>query len=155
MSLTARHASLALTLLASACGSTTVPAADATAPRDVTTDAATPSPDVSDASVDVRDATSDVSQPRCPGGVAMPYPEAPDEVTELSAVPDMTFETASGTLSLHDWYAPCAATPKLLVIRTLAAWSGPSQYAAEHTQRSGRRDNRRSWSCRSLPADYR
>ena len=109
-----------------ACSSSsTPPPTDATAPSDA-----------SDAATDVRDAhiTSDVST-RCPSGVTPAYPTAPSTVNALAPLPDLRFDTTSGSVSLHDWYTPCAATPKVLVIRTLTAWSGPSQHAAAHTQR--------------------
>ncbi|MFO0651842.1 MAG: cytochrome c peroxidase [Polyangiales bacterium] len=132
-----RRSLLAL-LVASCASSTTTPPPDAT-PLDVAVDHLDASADVTDARadltdvVDVRDART--PSPRCVNGVALPYPEAPSTISEAAPIADLRFATPSGEVRLHDWYAPCAEAPKILVIRTLTAWSGRAQHAASHTQR--------------------
>jgi cytochrome c peroxidase len=64
-----------------------------------------------------------------------PYPAPAPALDVGRPLPDFTFTTAGGTVSLREHYTPCAERPKLLVLRTLAAWSGPSQHAAAHTAR--------------------
>ncbi len=120
--------SILAALVLGACSSST-PTPDASPSLDAS-DAAT------DAATDVRDAhtTSDVPS-RCVNGMALPYPTTMLPVVETRALPDLRFEAPTGAVNLRDWYAPCAASPKVLVIRTLTAWSGPSQHAAAHTQR--------------------
>ncbi|MFO0651844.1 MAG: cytochrome c peroxidase [Polyangiales bacterium] len=128
-----RHAAILAALMVAACESTTATPPDATAPLDVTRDVADAASDRADAPSDARPASDAPS--RCVNGTALPYPEAPAAITEAEAIADLRFETPSGAVNLRDWYAPCAAAPKLLLIRTFAAWSGPSQHAAAHTQR--------------------
>jgi cytochrome c peroxidase len=72
---------------------------------------------------------------RCVGGMALPYPDVGNAVDLGVPLPDMRFEGESQAVSLRDWYAPCETRPRLLIVRTLAVWSGPSQYAAAHTSR--------------------
>jgi cytochrome c peroxidase len=72
---------------------------------------------------------------RCVGGTALPYPDVGNAIDLGVPLPDMRFEGESQTVALHDWYAPCETRPRLLIVRTLAVWSGPSQYAAAHTSR--------------------
>ncbi len=118
-------------LLVSACGSAAPPALDATV-TDTADDTATHS---HDAAVDARDAPAVDAPSRCANGVGLPYPTGPATVDEGMPLADVRFATESGSVAFSDWYTPCARTPTLLVIRTLAAWSGPSQYAAAHTSR--------------------
>jgi cytochrome c peroxidase len=110
-------ASLLALLLAAGC-STPTPARDAES-----ADAA----DVPDAG---RDGAPDTGLCVPDAG---PYPPGPYDLTDDATLPDLRFETADGMVSLREYYQPCAATPRLLVIRTLAAWSGPSQWHASHT----------------------
>ncbi|MDB4929357.1 MAG: Cytochrome peroxidase, partial [Myxococcaceae bacterium] len=71
---------------------------------------------------------------RCPDGGALPYPAAA-EVSFKTPLPDLTLATGDAPLRLSRFYAPCAAEPRLLVVRVMAAWSGPSQHHAAHTRR--------------------
>jgi cytochrome c peroxidase len=102
-------------------------------PDATTSDATADRADTEDASVDIR--APRTASPRCANGVAMPYPEASATPVVGAPLADLRFETTTGSVSLRDWYAPCATTPRLLVIRTLAAWSGRARHAAEHTRR--------------------
>ncbi len=128
-----RTHSLFIALALAGCGSSTTPApADVVDASTHTHDAESPDVAPGDAS-DVRP-MSDVPS-GCVNGVALPYPDAGATLDELQPLPDLRFDTATGTVALHDFYAPCATAPRLLVIRTLTSWSGPSQHAAAHTQR--------------------
>ena len=51
-------------------------------------------------------------------------------------LPNMTFATETGSVSLTDYHAPCAARSELIVVRSLAAWSGLSGWQVAHTARS-------------------
>ncbi|MFO0603014.1 MAG: cytochrome c peroxidase [Polyangiales bacterium] len=84
---------------------------------------------------DVRDVARPDAPSRCVDGVALPYPDAPPAIDLGVTLPDLTFATAAGAVSLREHYAPCAARPRVLVLRTMTAWSGPSQQAAAHTAR--------------------
>lgn len=112
-----------------ACGSS-----GALGVRDATVDAPIEAPVAQDGAVER--APDDVvpASVRCSAGPP-PYPEAPSTVRVHAALPELRFETSSGVLALRDWYAPCVDTPPLLLVRTLAAWSGPSQHAVAHTRR--------------------
>jgi len=98
-----------------------------------------------DAPVDVaheaHDAGVDADAPRvprpsdrCPDGGALPYPEVP-EISFETPLPDLTLPTSDAPLRLGRYYTPCATEPRLLVVRLMAAWSGPSQHHAAHTRR--------------------
>lgn len=91
---------------------------------------------VDDSHVHVTDAGRAADVPsRCVNGVALPYP-ASTTISDLSPLPEMTFEGENGVrVSTRDLYQPCATRPQLLVVRVMGAWSGPSRWAAEHTRR--------------------
>jgi len=87
-------------------------------------------------SVDVRDVVRPPDAPsRCVNGSPLPYPEASPRLDLDATLGDLSFPTATGAVTLREHYAPCAARPRLLILRTLGAWSGPSQHAAAHTGR--------------------
>ncbi len=94
--------------------------------------------DAGDAAV-MGDASTDAGRadgrPRCVEGVGLPYPEAPASIDVGRALPALTFATASGAVSLTEHYTPCATRPRLLLLRVLAAWSGPARHAAAHAGR--------------------
>lgn len=63
------------------------------------------------------------------------YPPGPYDLADNATLPNLHFATEEGgSIALQNFYRPCAAVPRLLVIRTLAAWSGPSQWHAAHTR---------------------
>ncbi len=71
---------------------------------------------------------------RCPDGGALPYPSG----TALNVdgpLPDLALPTGAAPLRLSRFYAPCASPPRVLMLRLVAAWSGPSQHHAAHTRR--------------------
>ncbi len=47
----------------------------------------------------------------------------------------MTFATTDGSVSLTDFHVPCASRAELIVIRSLAGWSGHSGWHVAHTAR--------------------
>ncbi len=78
--------------------------------------------------------------PLCVNGVSVDglYPKVPTEVALLSTVPNFTFDglEESGkpvTVKLQDYFEPCAAKSRLLVVRVTAAWCGTCRYALSHT----------------------
>jgi cytochrome c peroxidase len=95
----------------------------------------------------------------CGGPVAMPDASVPDASTsdagpdayvctlspgdlpgdrEIAAgglLPDMTFATETGSIALSGHHVPCADRAELLVLRSLAAWSGLSGWQIAHTAR--------------------
>ncbi|MBL8600307.1 MAG: hypothetical protein JNK72_00130 [Myxococcales bacterium] len=113
--------------------------APAATPDAALTDAALDRPahdhDVADASGDRPPSEVGTPRPNCLNGVPAPYPgQAPFDDTrpypnwQLATLdPDQGF-------SLGAHYTPCETSPKLLVIRVFAAWSGPAQWYAAHTQ---------------------
>ena len=48
-------------------------------------------------------------------------------------LPDMTFATATGSVSLTDYHVPCAPRAELIVVRSFAAWSGHSGWHVAHS----------------------
>ena len=95
------------------------------APTDASVDAAL------DASVDAAlDASVDAACTTRPGDLPG------DRVIAAGALlPNMTFSTATGGVSLVDYHVPCAPRAELIVIRSLAAWSGHSLWHVAHTAR--------------------
>ena len=67
--------------------------------------------------------------------VTLSYPPGPYGPYLTNTIANFAFPTASGSVSLEQWYTPRASVPRLLVLRVMAAWSGPSQFAAAHTAR--------------------
>lgn len=69
------------------------------------------------------------------GEPTMAYPPSPYELTILGTVrPGMSFEGLDGAIALDGFFDPCAARPRLLVVRSGAAWCGPCIWHAEHTK---------------------
>ncbi len=116
---TRRHASIAVALLALAgCDATSAPG-----------DAGLR--DASDLGAALPDRTPGDAGPGCSTD-ASALPDATD-ILDNAVLPDLRFSTGDGELSLRDGYAPCAP-PRLLVIRAVATWSGPSRWQAAHTR---------------------
>jgi len=64
------------------------------------------------------------------------YPPGPYEIGLTSVLPpDLAFEGPNGTVRLKDYFEPCAAQSRLLVVRSAAAWCGPCVWHATHTTR--------------------
>lgn len=67
------------------------------------------------------------------------YPRADYEVAMGSVIPDMTFDgtDADGTprsFALREYFEPCAARSRLLVIRVMAGWCGTCRWDAKRTK---------------------
>ncbi len=83
-----------------------------------------------------RDAAADAADgvPPCVRGERPAYPPGPYAIAAQTTLPDMRFVADDGrAVTLGAYHDPCASTPRLLVVRTFAAWSGPSRWYAEHT----------------------
>src|SRR5690349_10728452 len=102
-------------------------ASDITAPPDsLVADVggdAPPASDVRDASVCATDARPE-------------YPAGPYEINDNTILPNLHFAGLDARgVSFGDFYDPCTAPARLLVIRNLAAWAGTARWHAEHTGR--------------------
>ena len=116
---------LALAGAAAACSSSD-PAATLTMPDPVPEAGV---PDVADA--------ADGAAPLCVDGKPVAWPPGPYEIGITSVLPpDLTFEGPTGTVKLKDYFEPCAARSRVLVIRSAAAWCGPCGWHASHTTRT-------------------
>ena len=88
----------------------------------------------------MEDAGADVGRTLCKGGVSVDgvYPRAAYAVALHETLPDMTFDTVNddGTtakLALHEYFEPCAARSRLLVLRTGAGGCGTCRWHNAHT----------------------
>jgi cytochrome c peroxidase len=73
------------------------------------------------------------------GRPTVAYPPGPHEVIDDAVLPDLSFaDGRGGTVRLSEYFDPCGRGPRWLVLRELAAWSGPSQWHAGHTARAVR-----------------
>ena len=85
------------------------------------------------------DSGTSIDAPYCTNGTpTASYPTAPTSVSALGTLPNMTFDgmDASGaakTVTLGDYFEPCAAKSRLLVIRVSAGWCGTCRWHAAHT----------------------
>jgi cytochrome c peroxidase len=72
----------------------------------------------------------------CVDGKPVDWPPGPYEIALTSVLPkDLAFEGPTGTVKLKDYFEPCAAQSRLLVVRSAAAWCGPCGWHATHTTR--------------------
>jgi cytochrome c peroxidase len=79
-------------------------------------------------------ATRGDADPWCGRDAPVSYPAGPFAINDGDTLPDLRFGSEQGgELALHQYFAPCAATPRLLVVRVMAAWSGPARWQAAHT----------------------
>lgn len=73
----------------------------------------------------------------CVDGKPVAWPPGPYEIGITSVLPpDLTFEGPNGTVRIKDYFEPCAARSRVLVIRSAAAWCGPCGWHASHTTRT-------------------
>lgn len=73
--------------------------------------------------------------PLCVDGKAtVAYPPEPYEIGLTGTLPNLTFEGESGPVKLADYFEPCAARSRVLVIRTSALWCGTCAWHATHTK---------------------
>jgi cytochrome c peroxidase len=77
------------------------------------------------------------SAPLCVDGKpTVAYPPEPYEMGVLGTVPPgLTFEGPDGPVAIESYFDPCATRPRLLVVRSSAAWCGPCLWHAAHTKR--------------------
>lgn len=72
----------------------------------------------------------------CPNGKAVDWPPEPYGFGTLETLPpDLTFSSPEGPIRLRDYFEPCAAQSRVLVVRTSAAWCGSCSWHAEKTGR--------------------
>jgi cytochrome c peroxidase len=76
--------------------------------------------------------------PHCRDDVAtVSYPPGPHEINDDAVLPDLAFDDGEGgRVQLSRYFEPCAREARFLVLRQMAAWSGPSQWHAAHTARA-------------------
>ncbi len=77
----------------------------------------------------------DAPRPLCVDGRSVDgaYPKAQYELAVQGTPPDLSFDGADGKISLHDYFEPCAAQSRLLVIRSGAPWCGTCLWHLKHT----------------------
>ena len=77
----------------------------------------------------------DGGHPLCVDGKSVDgiYPVTKYEFGILETPPDLSFKGASGNVALHDYFEPCAAKSRLLVIRVGAPWCGTCLWHLRHT----------------------
>ena len=107
---------LATGVVAVACGSSDTTTPEVTPP---VVDAGSDAPSASSLCVD--------------GKPTAAYPPGPYEVALTATLPNLTFQGESGPLELGDYFEPCAAQSRLLVIRTSTLWCGTCQWHGGHT----------------------
>jgi cytochrome c peroxidase len=83
------------------------------------------------------DADANAPEDASDGGCTLRPGDLPGDrrVASAALFPDLTFETETGTTALHDFHVPCAPRPELIVVRSLAAWSGHSGWHVANTAR--------------------
>lgn len=82
------------------------------------------------------DAGTSTEAALCVGGKpTSEYPPGPYEMAVAGTVPDLTFEGVDGPVRVRDFYEPCAARSRLLVVRTSAGWCGPCLWHADNTKK--------------------
>jgi cytochrome c peroxidase len=60
------------------------------------------------------------------------YPKVEYRVDLLSTPPDLAFEAPEGTIALRDYFEPCAAMSRLLIVRVGAPWCGTCLWHLRH-----------------------
>lgn len=83
------------------------------------------------------DAGGDAGAPLCVDGKpTASYPPGPYELGVLGTVPaELSFDGPEGPVRIADFFEPCAARSRILVVRSSAAWCGPCLWHAAHTKR--------------------
>ncbi len=76
------------------------------------------------------------AHPLCVNGQSVDglYPKAAYGIRLLGTAPDLSFEGENGPIALHDYFEPCAARPRILVVRVSAAWCGTCLWSTAHTK---------------------
>ncbi|MFO0667455.1 MAG: cytochrome c peroxidase [Polyangiaceae bacterium] len=84
----------------------------------------------------VKDAArTDAGHPLCVDGKSVDgvYPAVKYQFGILETPPDLSFKGAPQDVALHDYFEPCAAKSRLLVIRVGAPWCGTCLWHLKHT----------------------
>lgn len=99
-------------------------------------DAPAPVPALPDAGA-AADGEPTASVPLCVDGKpTAAYPPGPYEMGITAPLPPgLEFAGPAGAVRLKDYFEPCAARSRLLVVRTSAAWCGPCVWHATNTKR--------------------
>lgn len=72
----------------------------------------------------------------CVDGKPVDWPPGPYEMDLLKTLPpNLVFEGPDGPVAMHDFFEPCAAQSRLLVVRTSASWCGTCNWHIGHTKR--------------------
>ena len=72
----------------------------------------------------------------CVDGKAVDWPPGPYDIALASVLPpDLSWQGPDGTVRIKDYFEPCAARSRLLVVRTAGAWCGSCGWHATHTKR--------------------
>jgi cytochrome c peroxidase len=81
------------------------------------------------------------AHPLCVDGKSVDgtYPKVETSVALHATLPDLDLDTADeagqpAKVALHDYFEPCAATSRLLVVRVSALWCGTCRWHAAHTK---------------------
>lgn len=76
------------------------------------------------------------AHPLCVGGKSADgaYPNVATSVALNATLPDLQLDGESGKVALHDYFEPCAASSRLLVVRVSALWCGTCRWHASHTK---------------------
>jgi cytochrome c peroxidase len=81
-----------------------------------------------------------ITNPFCVNGQSRDgeYPKTELALEMLKTIPDLHFErvASDGTtesFALHDYFDPCAAKPRLIILRAVANWCGTCRWSAQHT----------------------
>lgn len=69
--------------------------------------------------------------PLCRDGAPAPYPSSASLATGV--LPDLAFDGVAGEVRARDFFEPCAARARLLVVRTSAGWCGTCRWHAQHS----------------------
>jgi len=81
------------------------------------------------------EAAADATTSLCIGGQPAPYPTQ-TSIALLGTMPDLAFDTdgTGGAIHMHDYFEPCAAQSRLLVVRVGAGWCGTCRWTVAHTK---------------------
>jgi cytochrome c peroxidase len=79
------------------------------------------------------EAAADGGDSLCVDGQPAPYPTN-TSIALLGTIPDLALDSDGGAVHMHDYFEPCAAKSRLLVIRVGAGWCGTCRWTVAHTQ---------------------
>ncbi len=92
-------------------------------------------PAVPEAGAPIVNVDAGTGAPLCVDGKPVDWPPGPYDIALTSVLPpDLAFDGPSGAVKVRDYFEPCAARSRLLVIRSAGAWCGPCGWHATHTK---------------------